>query len=157
MSERPYGPNDLGSRLGMHRGQKGRRIQKNRQGENAFPKRASLKRFCGAPWPGFGLRSRGKPNIDQLFGKGKRSAFLTEIVEREVRRQKQPARARCRSRLLENRRSSRTEKRLRRTGEPVAHIRHVAVLCAGVPPLSPDAPGSDGVLERVPDDLGDSA
>lgn len=28
-------------------------------------------------------------DIDQLFGKGKRSAFLTEIVEREVRRQKQ--------------------------------------------------------------------
>ena len=27
-------------------------------------------------------------DIDQLFGKGKRSAFLTEIVEREVRRQK---------------------------------------------------------------------
>jgi hypothetical protein len=28
-------------------------------------------------------------DIDQLFGKGKRSAFLTEIAEREVRRQKQ--------------------------------------------------------------------
>ena len=27
-------------------------------------------------------------DIDKLFGKGKRSAFLTEIVEREVRRQK---------------------------------------------------------------------
>jgi hypothetical protein len=27
-------------------------------------------------------------DIDPLFGKGKRSAFLTEIVEREVRRQK---------------------------------------------------------------------
>jgi len=27
-------------------------------------------------------------DIDQLFGKGKRSAFLTEIVDREVRRQK---------------------------------------------------------------------
>jgi hypothetical protein len=27
-------------------------------------------------------------DIDQLFGKGKRSSFLTEIVEREVRRQK---------------------------------------------------------------------
>jgi hypothetical protein len=27
-------------------------------------------------------------DIDQLFGKGKRSAFLTEIVEREVRRHK---------------------------------------------------------------------
>ena len=27
-------------------------------------------------------------DIDQLFGKGKRSAFLTEIVEREVRKQK---------------------------------------------------------------------
>ena len=27
-------------------------------------------------------------DIDQLFGKGKRSAFLTEVVEREVRRQK---------------------------------------------------------------------
>lgn len=27
-------------------------------------------------------------DIDQLFGKGKRSAFLTEIVEREIRRQK---------------------------------------------------------------------
>jgi hypothetical protein len=27
-------------------------------------------------------------DFDQLFGKGKRSAFLTEIVEREVRRQK---------------------------------------------------------------------
>lgn len=26
--------------------------------------------------------------IDQLVGKGKRSAFLTEVVEREVRRQK---------------------------------------------------------------------
>jgi hypothetical protein len=28
-------------------------------------------------------------DIDALFGKGKRSAFLTEIAEREVRRQKQ--------------------------------------------------------------------
>ena len=28
-------------------------------------------------------------DIDQLFGKGKRSAFLTEIAEREVRREKQ--------------------------------------------------------------------
>jgi hypothetical protein len=28
-------------------------------------------------------------NIDQLFGKGKRSTFLTEIAEREVRREKQ--------------------------------------------------------------------
>jgi hypothetical protein len=28
-------------------------------------------------------------DIDQLFGKGKRSAFLTELAEREVRRQKQ--------------------------------------------------------------------
>jgi hypothetical protein len=27
-------------------------------------------------------------DIDRLFGKGKRSAFLTEIVEREVRKQK---------------------------------------------------------------------
>ena len=27
-------------------------------------------------------------DIDQLFGKGKRSAFLMEIVEREVRKQK---------------------------------------------------------------------
>ena len=27
-------------------------------------------------------------DIDHLFGKGKRSAFLTEIVEREVRKQK---------------------------------------------------------------------
>ena len=27
-------------------------------------------------------------DIDQLFGKGKRCAFLTEIVEREVRKQK---------------------------------------------------------------------
>ena len=27
-------------------------------------------------------------DIDQLFGKGKRSEFLTEIVEREVRKQK---------------------------------------------------------------------
>ena len=27
-------------------------------------------------------------DIDQLFGKGKRSAFLTEIVEREVRKLK---------------------------------------------------------------------
>jgi hypothetical protein len=27
-------------------------------------------------------------DIDQLFGKGKRSAFLTEIVEREVRKAK---------------------------------------------------------------------
>ena len=27
-------------------------------------------------------------DIDQLFGKGKRSKFLTEIVEREVRKQK---------------------------------------------------------------------
>jgi hypothetical protein len=28
-------------------------------------------------------------DIDQLFGKGKRSAFLTGIAEREVRREKQ--------------------------------------------------------------------
>jgi Arc/MetJ-type ribon-helix-helix transcriptional regulator len=28
-------------------------------------------------------------DIDALFGKGKRSSFLTEIAEREVRRQKQ--------------------------------------------------------------------
>ena len=28
-------------------------------------------------------------DIDQLFGRGKRSAFLTEIAEREIRRQKQ--------------------------------------------------------------------
>ena len=27
-------------------------------------------------------------DIDKLFGKGKRSAFLTEIVQREVRKQK---------------------------------------------------------------------
>lgn len=27
-------------------------------------------------------------DIDHLFGKGKRSAFLTEIVEREIRKQK---------------------------------------------------------------------
>ena len=27
-------------------------------------------------------------DIDQLFGRGKRSAFLTEVVEREVRKQK---------------------------------------------------------------------
>jgi hypothetical protein len=27
-------------------------------------------------------------NIDQLFGKGKRSAFLTEIAERELRKEK---------------------------------------------------------------------
>jgi hypothetical protein len=28
-------------------------------------------------------------DIDQLFGRGKRSVFLTEIAEREVRREKQ--------------------------------------------------------------------
>jgi hypothetical protein len=33
-------------------------------------------------------------DIDQLFGNGKRSAFLTEIVEREVRRQKRNCYAR---------------------------------------------------------------
>lgn len=27
-------------------------------------------------------------DIDQLFGKGRRSAYLTELVERDVRRQK---------------------------------------------------------------------